>query len=119
MKFGGKTCFKPNPVFATNVFCLGGIMIIKEEAQKIAEKEAVRDGCDFIRYLKTHGELFVFLAGFKTSQKTGLSLCYLVEQEWNVKAYSGTKYSMPREAFSQENRASCAFVCIVNDFEKV
>lgn len=49
-------------------------MIIKEEAQKIAEKEAVRDGCDFIRYLKTHGELFVFLAGFKTSQKTGLSL---------------------------------------------
>lgn len=67
MKFGGKTCFKPNPVFATNVFCLGGIMIIKEEAQKIAEKEAVRDGCDFIRYLKTHGELFVFLAGFKTS----------------------------------------------------
>ena len=46
-------------------------------------------------------------------------LCYLVEQEWNGKAYSGTKYSMPREAFSQENRASCAFVCIVNDFEKV
>lgn len=39
-------------------------MIIKEETQKIAEKEAVRDGCDFIRYLKTHGELFVFLAGF-------------------------------------------------------
>lgn len=119
MKFGGKTCFKPSPVFATNVFCLGGIMIIKEEAQKIAEKEAVRDGCDFIRYLKTHGELFVFLAEFKTSQKTGLSLCYLVEQEWNVKAYSCIKYSMPREAFSQENRASCAFICIVNDFEKV
>lgn len=67
-------------------------MITKEEAQKLAEKEAIRDGCDFIRYLKKQDELFVFLAGFKTPQKTGLPLCYLVDQEWNVKAYSGMKY---------------------------
>lgn len=64
MKTGGKTCVEPSLFFAIKFFCLGGIMIIKEETQKIAEKEAVRDGCDFIRYLKTHGELFVFLAGF-------------------------------------------------------
>lgn len=57
-------------------------MIIKEKAQKIAEKEAVRDGC------------------YPVSKDAWRTFCL----------FGG---------ILQENRASCAFVCIVNDFETV
>lgn len=48
-------------------------MITKEEAQKIAEKEAIRDGCDFIRYLKKQDEFFCLFGWLQNATKNRTS----------------------------------------------